>query len=407
LRGELMPAYIVNLASDESLRMYMRHGAYGTQIRRSLKLGRWSTPTELTLADYLSMRPGDLIFFFRRRLIYGVGRLVGFRVGDEEVVTLENFPGSTLYETDPPEDHRRYLWTEDGEESLRWVVFFNPCPFFFRSGLDMDEVLQSDVKHVARTLPAFGGVSFAKMEDEEAQLILDLLLRQNEPYLNGVGEAEAWVYSDQSDAQHRSVRGRGEELREHLVKLDELIDAYSEIGTGVVRHEALIQAWLARALARREVEVTSALGDWDYLANQVPASPQKPVEFMDRMDVFGLIHRTFEPSTSSTTVRYKIVEMKKDRVRSSEAIEQLMKYVAWVAHTRAGGDYGPVEAYFVARGFSDDVLDYVNTKVARDYIIPRRPYGPRTWDRLTLIEYRYTGRRPTLSLNVIREPEAI
>lgn len=399
-----MPAYIVNLGSDESLRMYMRHGAYGTQIEKPLKLGRWSDAIEHTLADFLSMRSGDLIFFFRRRLIYGVGRLIGFQVGDEEVVAFENFPGSTLYETEPPDDHTRYLWTEDGEELLRWVIFFEPCPFFFKSGLDMDEVLQSDVKHVARTLPAFGGVSFAKMEDEEAQLILDLLLRQNEPYLNGLVEPDAWVYTDESDAQHSSVRGRAEELQEHLIKLDDQIDLYSDTAKGVVRHEALIQAWLARGLAKHDPEVTSVLGDWDYLANQVPASPQKPVGYMDRMDLFGLISRTFEPSTSATTVRYKIVEMKKDRVRSSEAIEQLMKYVAWVAHTRAGGDYGPVEAYFVARDFSKDVLDYVDTRVARDYIIPRRPYGPRRWDRLTLIQYRYTGTRPTLSLKVIREP---
>ncbi len=402
-----MPAYIVNLASDESLRMYMRDGAYGTQIRKSLKLGRWTPAVEYTLADYLSMRSGELIFFFRRRLIYGVGRLLGFQVGDEEVVAFENFPGSTLYETDPPEDHTRYLWTEDGEELLRWVVFFEPCPFFFRSGLDMDEVLQSDVKHVARTLPAFGGVSFAKMEDDEAQLILDLLLRQNEPYLNGAVEAEAWAHPDEADAQHRSVRDRGEELQDHLVKIDELIDLYSDTGTGVLRHEPLIQAWLARGLANRDPQVTSILGDWDYLANQVPASPQKPVEFMDRMDLFGLIYRRFQPSITATTVRYKIVEIKKDRVTSSEDIEQLMKYVAWVAHTRAGGDYGPVEAYFVARGFSDDVVAYVNTRAARDYIIPRRPYGPRRWDRLILIEYRYTGRRPILSLNVIREPGVV
>jgi len=242
------------------------------------------------------------------------------------------------------------------------------------------------------------------MEDEEAQLILDLLLRQNEPYLNGLVEPDAWVYTDESDPQHSSVRSRAEELQTYLIKLDHLIDQYSDTATGVIRHEALIQAWLARALAKHDPEVTTVVGDWDYLANQVPASPQKPVEFMDRMDLFGLIYRTFEPSVSATTIRYKIVEIKKDRVTSSEAIEQLMKYVAWVAHTRAGGDYGPVEAYFVARGFSDRVLDYVITRAARDYIIPRRPYGPRRWDRLTLVEYRYTGGRPTLSLSVIREP---
>jgi len=382
----------------------MKHGAYGTRIRKPPRLGRWTPNIELILADYMTMRPGDLVFFFRRRLIYGVGRLLGFQVGNQEVVAFENFPGSTLYETEPPDAADEYLWQEDGEELLRWVVLFEHCPHFFKRGLDMDEVLQSDVKHVARTLPAFGVVAFDKMEDEEAQLILDLLLRQNEPYFNGAGETEAWAYSDESDAQHRSVKDRGEELQEHLVKLHELIDRYSDTRTGVVRHEALIQAWVARGLAHRDVGVTSVLGDWDYLANQVPASPHKPVQYMDKMDLFGLVYRTFEPSISATTVRYKIVEIKKDRVTSSEAVEQLMKYVAWVAHTRAGGDYGPVEAYFVARGFSEDVLTYVREEVARDYIIPRRPYGPRTWDRLTLIEYRYTGNRPTLSLNVIREP---
>jgi len=400
-------AYIIPLRTEESLINYVGHGAYGTRITKPPKQRYWSHVKELVLADYMAMRPGDLIFFFHERGIYGVGRLVGFQVGNRSVVAFENYPGSTLFETEPPKAADEYLWREDGEELIRWVVFFEPYPHFFKRTLDMDEVLQSDVKHIARTLPAFGVMAFDKMENEEAQLILDLLLRKNEPYLNGVGEAEAWVYSDKSEAQHKTVRDRGKELQNHLIKLDELIDQYSETETGIVRHEALIQAWLARALAHSDPEVTSVLGKWHYLANQVPASPHKPVQYMDKMDLFGLVYRTFKPSISATIVRYKIVEIKKDTMTSSEAIEQLMKYVAWVAHTRAGGDYGLVDAYFIARGFSEDVVRYVKDKAAIHYIFPRRPYGPKAWDGLTLIEYRYTGRRPTLSLNVIREPQVV
>jgi len=386
--------------------MYIRNGAYGTIIRRP-EGDWWVAAIEYTLADYLSMRPGDLIFFFRARRIFGVGQLVSFPVAGRDVVALCNYPGSLFPHARPPDDERMFLWRENGEENIRWVVFFKPHPHFFRDGLDMDEVLQSDVKGVVRALPTFERVSFIKVESEEAKVILDLLMRRNEEVLNGEIPREQGVFPDETEDVHASVLQRGLDLEEYLIDIDGLVTRYADERARSVRHEALVQAWLANAITNNFPSTTSIFGRWDFAANQVPASPHKPTRWMDRMDMFGLVERSLAEDIGPTITRYKIVEVKRDTVGSIETIDQVMKYVAWVAHTRAGGDYGPVDAYIVAHGYSDEVIDYVNRRAAKDYILPRRPYHPQRWDRLTLVRYQYIGGTPALRLEIVREPPAL
>jgi len=272
----------------------------------------------------------------------------------------------------------------------------------------MDEVLQSDVKGVVRVLPAFEGVSFIKVESEEAKVILDLLMRRNEQVLNGEIPRERGIFPDESEDVHSSVLQRGRDLEEYLIDIDALVTRYADQRAGSLRHEALVQAWLANAITNNLPSVTSIFGSWDFVANQVPASPHKPTRWMDRMDMFGLVERSLAEDVAPTVTRYKMVEVKKDAVRNIETVDQVMKYVAWVAHTRAGGDYGPVDAYIVANGYSDEVIDCVmNGRAARDYILPRRPYHPERWDRLTLVRYQYIGGTPALRLEVVREAPAL
>jgi len=69
-----MAGYIINLDSDSSLSMYIENGVYATKL--STPDGRWRTHHEGTFADYATMKPNDNIYFFIRRKIYGIGRLV-------------------------------------------------------------------------------------------------------------------------------------------------------------------------------------------------------------------------------------------------------------------------------------------------------------------------------------------
>ncbi len=388
-----MSGYIMNLSSRASLEMYIRSGAYGTIIKKP-KRGYWENANEMTMADYLTMRPGDLIFFFLKRQIYGVGRLVGFPCAGRELVALCNFPGSSEPRIQPPTDVQDYLWREDGEENIRWVVFFKPNPCFFTHGLDMDEVLEADNKGVVRSLRVFEKRSFVQIDDEEAQVILDLIVRRNEAVLNDPGAHPDSVFPDVSGPVHAKVAGT--DLTRHELDMEPLLRRHAS--GGMIGHEALIQAWLVGKLVQRDPVVTGFFGEWDFIANQVPASPQKPVCYMDRIDIFGNVTRPLNSGLPRTVVRYKIVEVKKDSVEDIETIDQLMKYVDWTAHTRCGGDYAMIDAYLVAHGFSEDVITYTSTGTARRHVVPRRPYRTQDWSRLALVRYGYQGVPPSMSL---------
>ena len=394
-----MSGYIMNLGitkehgAREKLELYVRYGAYGTIINRP-KQDRWFHAHEMTLADYLTIRPGALVFFFSDRTIYGVGRVVGFDVGGQRLAALANYPGASFPHATPPQNPDDYLWRENGEENQRWVFFFESHPYFFKTGLDMDEVLASDVKGVVRSLRVFERVSFIQMEDEEAQVILDLLLRRNEDVINGVLSPDR-VFDSRAEQTHASVRER--DLTRYCIDLDGLIRKHAN-RDGSVGHEALVHAWLANALSQGQEQTVKIFGNWDYVTNQYPASPQKPVQFMDRIDIFGYVEKKLSDEATPTVVRYKIIEVKKGKVAGEEGINQLIKYVDWIAHTRVGGDYSLVEAYFVAHDYADEVVQYVQDTLPKDFVTPRRPYAPARWKQLQLIRYTYTEGTPALEL---------
>ena len=118
-------------------------------------------------------------------------------------------------------------------------------------------------------------------------------------------------------------------------------------------------------------------------------------------DVLGYAKRSFTPQLSPTTVKYKVIEVKPDSVDSVETIDQVMKYVDWVAHTRAGGDYSLVDAYILANGYTDKVIKAATQRGVRSYVFTRRPYRSQEWKRLKLVQYTYIGGKPALKLQII------
>jgi hypothetical protein len=60
-----------------------------------------------------------------------------------------------------------------------------------------------------------------------------------------------------------------------------------------IRHEMAIEAGVVDYIKNTP---NGAFGKWDYLLHQVVASPFKPVDYMDKMDVFGY---RFIPSFST------------------------------------------------------------------------------------------------------------
>jgi hypothetical protein len=378
-----MSGYIVNLSDDDALRRYIEFGVYGTLMKRP-EFSSWSVAAELTLADYLTMRPGDLLFFFRERTIYGVGRLVALRRGSP-TVALANYSGASFPHAQPPANRDELLYRQHREEDMRWIVFFRPDPVFFTRGLDMDEVLQGDIRGAVRGLRVFEKRSFIQVEDDEAQVMVDLLLRRNADIIGEMARANGRIFPDQSALYQARLGARGADLESHQIEIDALVERY--VRESIVAHEALLQAWLAHALTVRRPEVVAIFGSWDYVANQVYASPHKPVMYMDRIDLFGYTTQRLSRSYPPTIMRYKAVELKKDLIADVNVVNQMLKYVDWLAHTRAGGDYSMVDAYLVASGYTPEVIAYAADAGVRDYIAPYRPYRKQQWSQLKLVRY--------------------
>lgn len=82
-----MAGYVFAIGGDtEIIKICAERGVYATRLN-SLA----SRPFEATLADYVSMKPGDNVYFFSERKIYGIGELVA--VGPD--CKYSNFPGSS------------------------------------------------------------------------------------------------------------------------------------------------------------------------------------------------------------------------------------------------------------------------------------------------------------------------
>src|SRR4051812_44960519 len=93
-----------------------------------------------------------------------------------------------------------------------------------------------------------------------------------------------------------------------------------------LRHEKAGETGLIYQLTSLEPETVDLFGKWDYLSHQVAASPFKPVDYMDKMDVFG--YRNI-PGHAPTVAQYLVIELKKGIIGRDDLL-QLMKYVDWV-----------------------------------------------------------------------------
>ena len=119
-----------------------------------------------TLADYLGMKEGDDIFFFKDRTIYGIGKLVELAGLDCRFRIIPAGQGESLIDMKNIESHP-------------FVCVFKPDPFFFRIGVDMDEVLMFSPEKM-KSLRFFSKRTFMKLDDFESEEIKNNLARKNE-----------------------------------------------------------------------------------------------------------------------------------------------------------------------------------------------------------------------------------
>ena len=285
------------------------------------------------------------------------------------------------------------VWTEKErtKKDIRWLVFFEPYPYFFKQGLDMDEVLQSDTKGVVRQLRVFERLSFIQIEDEEVQVLVDLLFRKNRKIISETQFSNNIFLADCFSTFHNKISEKIVNSTLFDFNPKELIKPYVD-PSGQIKEEAALQAWLVFHITERTPEVEKIFGRFDVVINQVPASPFKPTIWMDKMDIFGYTLEKLADELLPTIVTFKIIELKTEFLDIPPAgkanpVDQVMNYVDWIANTRAGGDYSLIEAYLVAKGFSEKLKKYKDQHARRNYLLPRRPYTPNSWSNLKFVRY--------------------
>lgn len=334
-------------------------GVYSTMMSAS-----WSSAAEGTLGDFVTMRPGDNVYFFGKRKVYGIGAVLD--AGGGRAVT-ENFRGATLPKIDVEYASVNAIVKGGAGKVGRWVVAFGPSPMFFDEGIDMDDLLLSD-PDAFRSLRVMQQRSFVKLDDEENRAFMAAFLRRNIATLGKAVERVVQVPSEIAAGVAPDVRG----LLASKRKRD-----------GSLSSEMLVEVGLLSQLSGADPVTTEVFGGWDYLSHQVNASPFKPVAYMDRIDVFGY---RWIMGYDGIPERFLVAELKKD-VSGAADVPQVMKYVDWVRSEYVHGDYSMVKAFHVAHRFEDGITGEFGNLARRDYVVGCRPAVSRSWSDLTLVTY--------------------
>lgn len=369
-----MAGYIFSLDSLEALSESIENGVYGTVMSPPKKNG-WLQHHEGTFGDYCTMKAGDNVYFFIERNIYGIGTFVDI----EYDCKFNNYPQSSYPQNFRYDDIKEEILYDicNISENIRWICTFKPSPFFFKCGVDTDDILTSNPNKF-KVLRTFWKRSFIKIDDEENKALKDIILKRNEEYIFNNDSNTAFEFNDK---MHRLIENK---LQDGRYYFDIKPIAESCIKDNKIRHEMSLEAGILHQISNKVKGTINIFGHWDYLSHQVPASPFKPIDYMDKMDVFGYRYiYGFD-----TISKYLLMELKKDAA-TGENIEQTMKYVDWIREEYAFGDYSMIEAFLVAEDFSDDVIEYAKGIAERNYIIGRRPIHSRKWTNLKLVRYAY------------------
>lgn len=361
-----MAGYIMTLDSQESLERCILTGTYSTKM--SQPNGKWRMHHEGTFADYLSMKEGNYIFFFIKRKIYGIGVLI--EVKDD--CKYLNYINADLPEVvDNVEYKNMKALLPYGNQENRCFCIFKPSPYFFKKGVDIDDALSSNPDKF-KMLRALWKLSFIKIDDEESQALIDIILKRNEENIFTGND------TFQYDRSFLSIIGN--KVSEKYKLKSNTILKFCSYKNMYIKHEMAIEAALCELLIKNN----DTFGVWDYVSHQVVASPFKAVDYMDKMDIFGYKYI----NGYKTRSKYLIIEIKKD-IAKVDVIDQIMKYVDWVQAEYAFGDYSMIQAYIVAANFTEDVVNYRDKKCIRNYTKGYRPTISCEWNFVKLVKYTY------------------
>lgn len=363
-----------NLKTEQDIQRVLNNiigsGVYSTDLNIPLK-NLWQTHHEGTFADFLSMNEGDHVYFFIKRKIYGIGHLINIE-GDCKHF---NFPNADIPLCESFKDLKDQMILNKSSFNLgnRFLCTFEGAPCFFRNGVDMDDILVSNPA-AFKMLRVFSRLSFIKVDDHEDKALFDMILKRNELVIHN----PQFTY-EISDGVHNRVKELSN--NEYKVHTRNILKLASK--GEVLKHEMALEASIIDLINK---SVESIFGHWDYISHQVVASPFKPTEYIDKMDIFGY---KFVPDYK-TISKYLLMEIKVGAA-NIEVIHQTMKYVDWINQEYSLGDYSMIEAFIIASDFSKEVIETRDTFAKRNFIKGRRPPITEEWKGLRLVSYKYNS----------------
>jgi hypothetical protein len=382
-----MAGYIFLLDSIDALQRYTQNGVYATKI--TLPSGFWRKQHEGTFADYATMSPGDNIYFFIKRMIYGIGKLINLGLDCK----FFNYPDAGKPQIFKyPNIKPGLLWDEDSYSvDQRCICVFERDPYFFTNGIDMDDVLSSNPA-AFKMLRALWKVSFIKIDDEENQAFRDIILKRNQEALqspiDGINvfpftPCHTKIHEHLSPSYHMSLG------------ISAVLESCASKES--LQHEMAIEAGILHQLKIKDKHTSQIFGNWDYLSHQVIASPFKPIDYMDKMDLFGY---SYVPGFKPTKAKFLVGEIKKDGAQA-EDVDQLLKYVDWVKDEYCFGDYSMINAFLIAQSFDQTVINHKQEVGLRKYTVGVRPAHSLEWNTLKLVRYIYNAESCRLNFSLI------
>ena len=374
-----MAGYLFSFGDEDALFDSMSRGRYSTLMK-----AKWGPAHLPTLGDYATMRQGDRVYFFAKRMVYGIGVITDLVQG---CTVLENREGVTGRATLGIADENEACILQDPEppakenerRTFRWVVAFEPDPFMFKAGIDMDDLLSSN-QFAFRSLRVFEKRSFIKLDDEEELAFRTAILRRNAEILRHPTEQGIFDTRHVEEGERIARLAAG---RDVSPKIQDLVLSYRRRNGSLESESALEVALLNQLGRKRDSDTIDVFGEWDYISHQVAASPAKSIQYMDRMDVFG--YQWLKPS-DKIVGKYFVAELKKDRV-CGEDLQQVMKYVDWLKAERASGDYSLIRAFLVGHDFDLNSIREALPTAERYNLVGYRPPQPRRWLDVVLVAY--------------------
>ena len=351
----------------EGVKTCIKNGVFAAKLPSAMDSSMARQVSAGVLCDYISMQPGDNVYFLTQRKIYGVGKLI--KIGDSGSCITKNYPSAHILDTinEIPLGETGII---EGPPEFRWVCYFEPEGQFFETGVDMDDVLLYR-PHAFRMLRAFQDRSFIKIDDEENRALKEYIYLAN--------KSEGKIFEFNSDFH---MRAQSFDLSDYEVTASDTISLMRSPATGEVALEMLVEAAVLEELKKEN----GAFGKWDYISHQVIASPFKPISYIDKIDVFAYRFLAAYPGEDKPIEKYLIFELKKGKANRATVL-QAMRYVDWVCKEYAAGDYSRVEAKIVAHSYTRNILKETEDDRTRHFISTTHPIVSASWNELKLYSY--------------------